>query len=262
MAVRLTSSLKCYTLTNLISDWHYQFCRRYLFSCFKCAFRYLHHLPFRMASKCGMYDISHINLLPTIWHLVGYHPCALGPRPIEEGVHQTKWYVVHCLEIPSICSEIGMAEKERKLEKLKQQRDRKAAELESLDALDACLSQSGEKFETITSRLGKFAAVWGAVCSRDRIVSARSWYLMRLQIQADLKATEEYLDKAEKTDTNKHVSWVCRRESNHCNLMPFTQFLKTMFDTRLDSACELYIVLADILREYQRAVDAECQLLG
>lgn len=29
---------------------------------------------------------------------------------------------------------------------------------------------------------------------------------MRLQIQADLKATEEYLDKAEKTDTNKHVS--------------------------------------------------------
>ncbi|KAK7683301.1 hypothetical protein QCA50_013563 [Cerrena zonata] len=117
---------------------------------------------------------------------------------------------------------IKQGEKERKLEKLKQSRERKIAELRSLEALDACLSESKETFEVITTRLGKFAAVWGS-------------------IQGDLRATEEYLHKAEGTDTDK-------------------PFQRTMFDARINSARELYIVLADIFREYQVAVDAECKI--
>ena len=97
-------------------------------------------------------------------------------------------------------------EKERKLEKLREHREKKAAELESLDALDARLHDSKESFETITSRLGKFAAVWGVVSLTYRHRRMCIPWFFFWQIQADLRATEEYLTKAESTATDKPVS--------------------------------------------------------
>ena len=35
-----------------------------------------------------------------------------------------------------------------------------------------------------------------------------------------------------------------------------------MFDARLNSAREIYVILSDILGEYQGAVDAECKLFS
>lgn len=110
--------------------------------------------------------------------------------------------------------DLCLLEKERKLEKLKEQRQKKAAELESLDALDARLNESKENFETITMRLGKFAVVWGVVClTYRRRCRMHSSIFPSWQIQADLRATEEYLTKAEATTTDKPVGFVLRKLS-------------------------------------------------